>query len=329
MIPESRASVKCGFASLFFAGQHEKMRSSAVFRPSTMRRLKKRRRRCILKSGVRQMDAKIFGRFLADCRKEKNMTQAELAERLHVTDKAVSRWERGIGFPDINTIEPLAGALGVSVLELMKSQRITAQAVSREEAAEIVSDALQMGKAQQSRRCKGVFQSIGKMALLIFALFLVSVPLAYIFTAASLLAYETKGSAVFYELLFGGLRGARLLAAIVIACTLRKKEQALCALSEQRKTQVTAAVVVFALIVLQQSDFLLGPYYMILERFGVFSIQGCTLSLAAVVLDISFAGDLFWCILACLFVLFVPIPAWRKKRDAVGQGAQPPQMPSS
>ena len=274
------------------------------------------------------MDAKIFGRFLADCRKEKNMTQAELAERLHVTDKAVSRWERGIGFPDINTIEPLAGALGVSVLELMKSQRITAQAVSREEAAEIVSDALQMGKAQHGPCRKNVLRSLGKMALVIFALFLASIPLAYIFTDASLVAHDTKGNAVLYELLFGGLRGVRFFAAVVIACVLRKKEQALRAVSAQRKTQVTAAVLVFAMIVYQQFDFLLGAYYLILERLGVFSIRGYTLPLSAVVLDVTFAGDLFWCILVCLVILFAPIPAWRKERDAVGQGAQPPQMPS-
>lgn len=275
------------------------------------------------------MDAKIFGRFLADCRKEKNMTQAELAERLHVTDKAVSRWERGVGFPDINTIEPLAGALGVSVLELMKSQRITAQAVSREEAAEIVSDALQMGKAQHGPCRKNVLRGLGKMLLLIFVLFLVSIPFSYIITDASLLSYETKGSAVFYELLYVGLRGVRLLAAIAIACVLRKKEQALRAVSEQRRTQVTAAVVVLALIIYGQSDFLLGAYYMILERFGVYSHLGHTLLLPVVVLDVTFMGDLFWCILVCLFILFVPIPVWRKKSDAVGQGAQPPQMPSS
>ena len=62
------------------------------------------------------MEAKEFGRFIAGMRKEKKMTQAELAEKIHVTDKAVSRWERGLGFPDIQTIEPLAQALGISVL---------------------------------------------------------------------------------------------------------------------------------------------------------------------------------------------------------------------
>lgn len=50
------------------------------------------------------------------------MTQAELAGKIGVTDKAVSRWERGLGFPDINTMEPLADALGISLLELMRSE---------------------------------------------------------------------------------------------------------------------------------------------------------------------------------------------------------------
>lgn len=65
------------------------------------------------------MDAKTFGTFLADTRRERGMTQAELADIIHVTDKAVSRWERGIGFPDINTLEPLADALGLSLAQLM------------------------------------------------------------------------------------------------------------------------------------------------------------------------------------------------------------------
>ena len=73
------------------------------------------------------MDAKKFGAFIAAMRKEKQMTQMDLAEKLHVTDKAVSRWERGLGFPDIKTIEPLADALGISILELMRSERMEAE----------------------------------------------------------------------------------------------------------------------------------------------------------------------------------------------------------
>lgn len=69
------------------------------------------------------MEAKKFGQFIAGIRKEKKMTQAELAGKIHVTDKAISRWERGMGFPDIQTLEPLAQALGISVLELMRSER--------------------------------------------------------------------------------------------------------------------------------------------------------------------------------------------------------------
>ena len=56
------------------------------------------------------MDAQKFGAFLAQIRKENNLTQAQLAQKIQVTDKAVSRWERGRGFPDINLLEPLARA---------------------------------------------------------------------------------------------------------------------------------------------------------------------------------------------------------------------------
>ena len=70
------------------------------------------------------MDPGKFGAFLALCRKEKNMTQLELAQELKVTDKAVSRWERGKGFPDISLLVPLAEALDITVLELMNSEKM-------------------------------------------------------------------------------------------------------------------------------------------------------------------------------------------------------------
>lgn len=70
------------------------------------------------------MDNKKFGAFVCALRKEKGWTQLELARRLNVTDKAVSKWERGAGFPDVDMLEPLAGALGVSLIELVHAERI-------------------------------------------------------------------------------------------------------------------------------------------------------------------------------------------------------------
>ena len=88
------------------------------------------------------MDAHKFGNFVAITRKENHMTQAELASKLQVTDKAVSRWERGLGFPDINTLEPLAEALGLSVLELMKSERIRETDMQCTDASVVLSDTI-------------------------------------------------------------------------------------------------------------------------------------------------------------------------------------------
>ena len=57
------------------------------------------------------MDNIRFGSFVAQLRKERGLTQKELAQRLHVTDKAVSKWETGRGFPDLKLLEPLAQTL--------------------------------------------------------------------------------------------------------------------------------------------------------------------------------------------------------------------------
>ena len=65
------------------------------------------------------MDVYITGAVIKELRERKGITQAELAEKLSVSSKAVSKWETAKGLPDITLIEPLAKALGVSVLELM------------------------------------------------------------------------------------------------------------------------------------------------------------------------------------------------------------------
>ena len=71
------------------------------------------------------MDAYVTGAIIRRLREEKNMTQSELAEKLNVSDKAVSRWETGKGYPDITLIEPIAGALGISVAELLSGSSVT------------------------------------------------------------------------------------------------------------------------------------------------------------------------------------------------------------
>ena len=123
------------------------------------------------------MDATRFGLFVAEMRKEKHMTQAELAAKIKVTDKAVSRWERGLGFPDINLLEPLAEALGVSILELMKSEKVVETNIQCNDADMIVVDAIKVAEHQklieQRQEKRLILITIGVVAILsIFALLL-------------------------------------------------------------------------------------------------------------------------------------------------------------
>lgn len=70
------------------------------------------------------MDVQRFGAFIQSRRRDLGMTQGELGAKLNVTDKAISRWERCIGFPDINLLEPLAEALQISIQELMQCEQM-------------------------------------------------------------------------------------------------------------------------------------------------------------------------------------------------------------
>ena len=68
------------------------------------------------------MSNKTLGEMISSLRKEKNMTQNDLAKNMNVTDKAVSKWERNLSCPDVNSIPKLAEILGVSVEELLNAQ---------------------------------------------------------------------------------------------------------------------------------------------------------------------------------------------------------------
>lgn len=70
------------------------------------------------------MDAVKIGKFISEKRKRLNMTQSVLASKLHITDKAVSKWERGLSLPDISIIIPLSENLNVSLYELLKGEDV-------------------------------------------------------------------------------------------------------------------------------------------------------------------------------------------------------------
>ncbi len=73
---------------------------------------------------MNEIDKDKFGAFVAQLRKEQSMTQKELAQKVYVSDKAVSKWERGLSMPDITLLIPLSRALGVTVTELLECQRV-------------------------------------------------------------------------------------------------------------------------------------------------------------------------------------------------------------
>lgn len=98
------------------------------------------------------MNAKDMGMFICKLRKENNMTQMELAQQLHVTDKAVSRWERGIGYPDIQLLPALSESLHVSVAELISCKK--SLNYSNEEVTNIIHnlDVYKMESFRQDRK---------------------------------------------------------------------------------------------------------------------------------------------------------------------------------
>ena len=70
------------------------------------------------------MNQYVTGAVIKNLREKKNLTQAELAEKLNVSDKAISKWENAKGYPDISLLEPLANSLGVSVAELLSGNAV-------------------------------------------------------------------------------------------------------------------------------------------------------------------------------------------------------------
>ena len=96
------------------------------------------------------MDNEKMGQFIAELRKAQLMTQKELAEKLNVSDKAVSKWERGQSFPDIALLAPLSEVLGITTTELLNGERSNAQTVNVE--TSVVNALEYAGKRTKSKK---------------------------------------------------------------------------------------------------------------------------------------------------------------------------------
>ena len=89
------------------------------------------------------MDNERFGAFIAQLRKEQGLTQRELADRLNVTDKAVSKWETAKGFPDVKLLEPLAQAIFAQEPDSPSPQKLAGPFVDPEKGVASIEEALQ------------------------------------------------------------------------------------------------------------------------------------------------------------------------------------------
>lgn len=106
------------------------------------------------------------GQLIADTRKEMNMTQRALAEKLGVSDKAVSKWERGLSFPDIGLLQPISRVLGLSLVALISGEQSEKEV--REAVADIVDDAVVISNSELKRKKKQYLRRMILIGVCIF-----------------------------------------------------------------------------------------------------------------------------------------------------------------
>ena len=106
------------------------------------------------------MNYETIGKFISKKRKEKGFTQKELAEKIGVTDKAVSKWERGLGCPDVSILELLANQLDVSILEILKGRMVENEVIKLTEANDYVKESLNYSKVQTKEKLKIILSKL-------------------------------------------------------------------------------------------------------------------------------------------------------------------------
>ena len=164
------------------------------------------------------MDQQQIGSFIRQCRESGGLTQQQLADKLGVTNKAVSKWERGRSMPDVALFEPLCRELGISLSELLAGRRI------REEERPAVAEQL-LAESISSKKLIGLQaflmlnSVIGVLLALSPLLLRLEAPFSWIFSAAGLLEC---GVVIYFDLALPGKETRRnsYLASVVHATAL-------------------------------------------------------------------------------------------------------------
>lgn len=116
-----------------------------------------------------KLDTEKFGAFVARLRKEKGMTQKDLAERLYVSDKAVSKWERGLSLPDITLLQPMADIFSVTVSELLAGEYAAGPEPDAGQAEELARGVLDAFSERENRAAQGKKRRLRKFYFIALA----------------------------------------------------------------------------------------------------------------------------------------------------------------
>ncbi|MFR2197023.1 MAG: helix-turn-helix domain-containing protein [Clostridia bacterium] len=119
------------------------------------------------------MDNKKFGDFIKKLRKEKQLTQKELGEKLNITDKAISKWERGLSFPDIAVLKDLSEFFEIDISELLNGERGKKQEIDIEKAIKEAIENYKNIEEKKKEKVQKVKKRIGVISIIIFVFALI------------------------------------------------------------------------------------------------------------------------------------------------------------
>lgn len=117
------------------------------------------------------MDQIKIGKFIAELRKEQNLTQKELAEKLNLSDKTVSKWECGKGLPDNSIMITLCDLMDISVNELLSGERLSTVDYNKKAEENIINLIQESTKTQEKQKWDALIKIVGELSLVLIMFF--------------------------------------------------------------------------------------------------------------------------------------------------------------